>query len=488
MRIIFFLYLLSISNAFLLKLPFFKGFSISEKEIRKNIQYNLPKNQRNIINKINGFYGLIGPDVNITEVKTVYDLFTGDGIIQGIFFDKGELTFIKHMVRTDKLNYEMENGRIPNHNFIKLLFSIGYKLNVLPNILGLANTAFMNIGKKYYALYERDVPYEIDIDFNEKTVSTIKKIKLPEIENFSAHTKVSNIIETIDYNVFTNKVSYYQLNENLEELMKKDIKMEYMPIVHDILSSPTKVVLLDSPINIDMNNLLNKPMPVLLNEKKRTLINILNKKDFSIERFSINEGFYIFHYADYKETDTLIEIYASHYDKLDFSDLDIKGKYRKLIINKVTKEVSIIKNRELEKINIEFPIKFGDKVVLRNIENKQSTGFIICKELEIIKRIDFENRTICGEPAIEYIENKPFLIAFAFNSYEKDKSYLLVINMNSYEKIEIDLPVSMTIGFHSVFYKSTLSTLKQNPLLSFIEEMRNIFILFTIDMPLFLSL
>lgn len=467
MRIIFFLCFLYISGAFLWKLPFIKRFSISDKEIRTLIQYKLPQKQKNIINKINGFYGLIGPDINITTVKSVFDLFTGDGIIQGIFFDKGELMFIKHIIRTDKIKYEMENGRIPNHNIIKLLFSIGHKLNVLPNILGLANTAFMNIGKKYFVLYERDVPYEIDIDFKQKTVSTIKKVKFNEIEHFSAHTKVSNIIETIDYNVAMNKVSYYQLNENLETLLKKDIKMEYMPIVHDIICTPTKLFILDSPITLDMNNLLSNPMPVILDKKRRTWIHILNKTDLSLQRFSIEEGFYIFHYADYKETNDIIEIYASQYDELNFSDLNIKGRYRKLVINKKTNETHIVKNRELEEINVEFPIKFDNKVVFRNIENKQSNGFIICKGLEIIKRIEFKNRIICGEPAIEYIENTPFLISFAFNPYEKGKGYLFVINMKTYEKIEIDFPASMTIGFHSAFYKKTVPIIQQSPLLSF---------------------
>jgi carotenoid cleavage dioxygenase-like enzyme len=453
MRIIFFLlYLFNISALFW-KLPFSKRFSIKEKEMKTLIDYKLPVNQQTIINKINGFYGLIGPDINITTIKTVFDLFTGDGMIQGIFFNKGELTFIRHMIRTDKLVYEIENGKIPNNNFMKFIFTVLNKFNVLPNILGLANTAFMNIKNKYYALYERDVPYEIDINFNKKTISTIKKINLHEIEHFSAHSKVSNKIETIDYHVAINKVSYYQLNENLDILLKKNIQMNYMPLIHDIISTPNKVILLDSPISMDIKNILLKPLPLILNNNERTWIHILNKLDLSIEKFSINKSFYIFHYADYKENDELIEIYASQYDNMDFSDLNIKGKYRKLLINKITKEVSIIKSEEFENIDTEFPIKFDDKVVLRNIHDKFNNGLIICKELEIIKRIEFKNRTLCGEPAIEYIENIPFLITFAFNLYEKETGYLLVINMNTYEIIEINLPFPITIGFHSTFYK-----------------------------------
>ena len=43
---------------------------------------------------------MIGPDVNTSTITTLYDLFTGDGNIQGIFFDNGELTYTKNFVRT----------------------------------------------------------------------------------------------------------------------------------------------------------------------------------------------------------------------------------------------------------------------------------------------------------------------------------------------------------------------------------------------------
>lgn len=454
--LIFLLHILPTIYALFWKLPLGNRFSIQSKEIRKPIKYSLSADKQEIVNKFDGFYGLLGPDVNITNVNNIFDLFTGDGMVQGIFFNKGELVFIKHMIRTDKLVYELENGKIPNNPFMKLLFSIGNVVGVLPNILGLANTAFMNIGSRYFALYERDVPYEISIDFHNKTVSTIKKIPLSMIEHFSAHTKVSGIIETVDYHVASKKVSYYKLNENLEMISKKDISMQYMPLIHDIISTNEKIILMDSPIIMDMSHLLNKPAPVILNKDKRTWIYILNKNDNSLDRFSINEGFYIFHYADYKETRDFINIYASQYEELDFSDLNIKGKYRRIQINKNTKEVSIHKNPEIENLDLEFPISYEDKVVLRSIKNKVSNGFIVCQGLEIIKRLEYENRCFCGEPGITIIEKVPYLISFAFDLLDKEKSYVVIINMHSYEVIEIPLHIPITIGFHSAFFSRPL--------------------------------
>lgn len=454
MKIIFFLLHIIIPvYTFFWKLPFGKRFSILDKEIRKPIEYRVSVKQKKIINKFSGFYGLLGPDINITNVNNMFDLFTGDGIIQGIFFDKGELVFIKHMIRTDKLLYEMENGRIPNNHFMKLLFTMGDKIGVLPNILGLANTAFMNIGSRYFALYERDVPYEISIDFHNKAVSTLKKCdEIKEIEHFSAHTKVSNIIETIDYHVATNKVSYYQLDENLDILLKRDFSTTNMPIIHDIICTPDKVILMDSPIIMDMPYLLSKPAPVILNKKGRTWIHILNKNDNSIDRFSMKESIYVFHYAGYKETEDYINIYASQYEDLDFSDLNIKGKYRMIQIDKHTKQTTIIKNDALENLDIEFPVVYEDKVVFRSIKNNVSNGFIICKGLQIIKKLEYENRCFSGEPAIQMIEKVPYLISFSYGLLDKEKSFLVIINMHTYEVIEIPLYVPISIGFHSAFF------------------------------------
>ena len=84
--IIFLIYISSCS-CFFIKYPFGHKFSIKEKETTRKIKYALPIEQQNVINNINGFYGLIGPDINIKNVSTIFDLFIGDGNIQGIFFE-----------------------------------------------------------------------------------------------------------------------------------------------------------------------------------------------------------------------------------------------------------------------------------------------------------------------------------------------------------------------------------------------------------------
>ena len=162
-----------------------------------------------------------------------------------------------------------------------------------------------------------------------------------------------------------------------------------MPVIHDFWSNQDKIIFMDSPLVMDIENMLTKSLPVLLDKKQPTFIHVVNKNTHLVETYRSNDSYYMFHYADMIETPDKIHIYGSLYEELDFSNLNIKGIYREIIINKNTKEVSIIKIRELEKFDLDFPIKFGDKIVFRNIHNKTINGFVIFHKMKVIKEIIF---------------------------------------------------------------------------------------------------
>jgi len=443
--------LFSNSNSFL-NIKFGNKIIIKDKEIKKQILYKLPFYKQHVVNKINGFYGLIGPDVNISTINNLFDLFIGDGNIQGVFLDNGNITFVKHFVRTDKLLYEEANGKIPNNNFLKFIFSLFSKFGILPDIMGLANTALLNIKKKCYALYERDKPYLLNINFENKEITTISKQDVKFIDHISGHSKyINNSIETIDYDILTNSVNYYQLNENFEKIKSKNIKTNFMPVVHDFMIVKDKLIIMDSPLCIDTNNILKKSIPVLLDKKQNTFIHIYNTVNNIIDTYNTNDSFYMFHYADYIETNKSIEIYGSLYDELDFSNLNVKGNYRKIKINKKNKDINIEKNKELEKYDLDFPIKFDNKIIFRNIYNMTVNGFVIVEKMKIIKKILFNNLFICGEPALINIDKTPYIIFFGFS---KTQNSIFLINLYNYQQIEIPIPIQLNIGFHSIFIPS----------------------------------
>jgi hypothetical protein len=66
-----------------------------------------------ILKKINGFYGLIGPNIEQKKSTTLYDMFMGNGIVQGVFIENGQITYLKKEIETDKHKIE--------HYYYKLL-------------------------------------------------------------------------------------------------------------------------------------------------------------------------------------------------------------------------------------------------------------------------------------------------------------------------------------------------------------------------------
>lgn len=444
-----------IMTAFQLIGIFGKPFQISKREITKHFQYNQisSSDKQNILRNINGFYGMIGPDVNEDNIKSVYELFAGDGMIQGVFFDNGNITFVKKFIRTEKLAFEEKHGKIPNNLFITALFTIGSSLKLLPNIIGRANTALININKNIYALFEGDNPYLLNIDFENKELDTIKKVNIPNIDYFCAHSKFNNDeqkIESIDYDVMRKAVNYYSLNSAFQIINQKKILTTNVPFIHDFIVTNTSILITESPFVLKMDSLKNLKVPIELNKNTTTKIHIIDKITNKCECYEIKESAFIFHYALLKEDKKQYEIFAPIYESMDFNDLHVEGKYRKIVINKRTKNVRIEKNRDLENLSLDFPLQFDNKIVLLNGVKNKANGFVICDGLSIIYKHFMNNKRICGEPAIIYIDKIPHLIAFETDMIQKN-SYLFIMNLKTYKKTEIPLDIEISMGFHSLF-------------------------------------
>ena len=427
--------------------PFFISTIKKRREIKRR---QIKMGQKDFLEKINGFYGLIGPNIERKETKSIYDLFMGNGIVQGVFIKNGSITYIKQEVETDKFKMEDHYWRKP----IPIL--------PIPNMLGVANTAFFHFKNKTYALFERDLPYVIDIDFDKKKMNTLGKCEIEDITHFSAHPKIRfsddySYIETIDYDILQKKVKVYQLDPYFRILSTLKIPMKYASMVHDFISTPNSIILLNSPFMADIHLLPTFSAKIKLDVTKSSIFYVVERENNRIERYYTNEGIYIFHYTDVYETEKEITIYAPVHLSLDFSKLEIKGKYRKLVLNKQTRTVKIEQNPELEKWNVEFPVPFyhenKKKIMMRYVEaeNWLNTGFIICHQLEIERRICFQGKCICGEPSIINMDDTDDPYALFFTIDKTDTGYFNILNLVTEENVEITINEKMKIGFHSLF-------------------------------------
>jgi hypothetical protein len=414
---------------------------------------HLPLDKQTALNRVTGFFGMLGPDMKTTKVKTLFELFTGDGIINGVFFDKGNLTYIKHLIKTEKLQHEMKYGFISNNPILMLIKMFLHKHGMIPNPMGVANTAFMKTSNQIFALFERDLPYEIYIDYDKKQVKTLKKLKTPLIQHFSGHTRFQNgRIKTLAYKVVEKRVEYREFDE--EFILKRALNFQtnYLPIIHDFITTESNTFLFaDSPFKFYMS----ATNPVVFDKNQTTVFHI-EKRNMRY-KIDTNESFYIFHYGQVKENTTSIEFYAAAYENIDFSEIDICGKYRRFHVCLKTGKVEINRNQDLEQYNLDFPVKYGKYTILRSLdlENRRINGFVICDGLEICDRFFFENLSFCGEPTITKTpRGQSYLTAFAYN--KNGKNYLIMIPMlenGLFDSDIIEIPVDekIGIGFHSTF-------------------------------------
>lgn len=405
--------------------------------------------------ELNGFYGLIGPDIKINNVQTLYDLFTGDGKIQGVFFQPNDSpTFVTHLVRTDKLLYESSHGRFSKHIWMTPLYVLLNKVGILPNVLGLANTALLPVGQRLFALFERDFPYELKLDIENNRVYTVKKVYLPGLSHFSGHSKyIRGVIHTVDYDVVWNRLHYVQLDSSFREHSKHSFRTRYIPLIHDFaILSDGKVLVLDAPFVWDMfpPPLFPKDIPVIFDKTRPTYINLYDPRENRLKQIACPAApFYWFHLAHTEYQGGDLNIYAPMYDNVDFSSLDLNGKYRQITI-KPSGQVVIKKNPLLEGLNLDFPIRLGDYVVLRQVENRSICGFVVCRGLRIIRRIRMPlGRAFCGEPVVVDVGGQSHLLGFSYDENQSGYVSLMSIWGDTYD--EIPLRQKVSIGFHSVF-------------------------------------
>ena len=454
MKYYYLLFLLGSVTGFL-KLPLGSPFSLKNSEYKHKISTDhLSESDKAIVQEISGVYGLIGPDSDIYDVENLYQLFTGNGIIQGCFFDKGEVTFVNHYVRTEKLLYEEQCGPVLKHTYLYPLFFLLNHFQWLPNVMGFANTALVKMGNKRYALYERDVPYEIFFDFDNKSITTGQKQHNHGLKFFSAHPAIyHDRVETIQYNVFRKTVSFLQLTTDLVVQKHIETPMTYLPVVHDFISTRYNYIVFDSPLAFKFSDIFTKKIPISLMENKPTFIRIVNKFTGRVRTFEIPKGVYVFHFAQVYEDEHVIRILAPCYDVLDFSTVDILGKFRMLVLDKVSGIVSIKKHDRLENLNLDFPVRYEDMIILRNIDDRVCNGFVVCRDLEIVHEIYFFRRFVCGEPRVIFLKGSPYLIFFTFNIHSlREQSNIVVLNLRDFTHFDLPLDFAIQYGFHSFFF------------------------------------
>jgi hypothetical protein len=156
------------------------------------------------------------------------------------------------------------------------------------------------------------------------------------------------------------------------------------------------------------------------------------------------------------------------YDDIDFDSINIKGKYRKLIIDRYNKEAYVCNNLKTENYNLDFPVidTLGN-VILRNIEKRKINGFVKTDDdMVITKKWMFDDIFFCGEPISVKLNHKNGLIAFGnmenfhilknnTNIQNDSPGGIVLLNMEDGTVIKYLVDSQLPMGFHTVSITKT---------------------------------
>ena len=490
-----------ISNGFNI-INFFKKHTYNKflienrfRPVQEEKTIKIKHNNQLFTNLNNKIYAQIGSNPKFISNFQSYTWLDGDGMIHAVCFNKSSLTYHNKWIETRKINFEnkmnrkifMNIGNFYDYNgiFNFIIFSIKTFLKMIPPVKGTANTALFKSKNRIFALYEGDMPYELEFTENPFNVITKSYMELENITSLTAHPlidKKRNLNYIYTYNNYDwkdGKLIFNVFNEDMKFISQKNISLINNGIIHSITNTEDKIIVADMPMKFSLFNLLNFEQPLYFDKEGITRFGIFDiDKMNDPEWYYFDENFFIFHFAKSFETETEYIIYACLNKDLNmktimkFEEKKKKQKredsiLREIRINKKTKKTSIKYNRYLEYIeNIEFPyfLDFPQpSIVDENIlyacifdaEKAYIRGVlkINIKDFRNTKPDIFlfpENTFGTAEFQPVKINNKEYLMGFI----DKENQHSISLINIKKKKIEsIDIPARIPPGFHSICFE-----------------------------------
>jgi len=430
-----------------------------------------PIQKINPFSSLNGFYGLIGGE------KGHKISLSGDGIIQGVFIENGKVCkTVRNKVLTDRVDFIKKYPfmeKYINSNLFLVLISIGKFLNVVDkeiNFEGRANTGLFlwEENNVILALHERDRPYVIQIDFNNKII-----LNLGKITNYnknvhsvvSAHPsyhKMKKQIISVEYDLFGDSTISIYNSTDFSPIMRECIQTKYMSIIHDFISSYDNIYIPDCPLEFDLYKLVHtdSAIPMSFFKNKPSRIGIWNKNTQKTDWITFPSSFFLFHFVNVYEFNNNI----TYIDVCLFNDIDMENLNRnlpklcRLIIDKNKNYGRIEYPNELSNIYTDFPTQLPDYNVCLlkldvNSDKSQirSRGFVIVDnnlKLHTNFTLPGIDSYFCGQ--LSFCEKTNSILGFCVISGESNLFLYDIQNgFHEFQKLE---NYTLENGFHSIFY------------------------------------
>ena len=448
------------------------------------------KHNNKLFNKLSGsFFAQIGSNPKFYENNKV-NIFDGDGMIYGLFFNDSDLTYSNKWIETSKLKTEnkynkkiyMQFGDLKGiKNFIKIMWITFLQyIKIIPKVQGTANTALLKWNNSIYALNEADMPYKLNIDYINKNIETEKRIEIDNIYSTTAHPiKDNDKLHLFGYNNYNFKKGKYIHNiidESFNLISQKNVSLLNNGMIHDVGFTENTIIIPDMPLKFNLHRIFENKFPLYfdkINGINRFGIFNLSNND-NIKWYYFDKNFYIFHFSNIIKKVSGYDIYACVMDDIFMEDFVskqnniIRGNTRlkKITIDTKLNVTKVIENRYIENLEVDF--KYNIDFPVKSIIDKNKSYFCIfdsitskIKGYMYINLLKFEkmkpkiflfhNNTYGNsEPQVVLINKKEYLLTF---THTYNKSFISLIDIKSNQIENIEIPLHVPCAFHSIFFK-----------------------------------
>ena len=247
-------------------------------------------------------------------------------------------------------------------------------LGFVPRASGTANTAFMNWNNKIYALHEGDMPYELNIDYKNYNISTVKRLNYNSVFSTTAHPIANEKKDHLylygynNYDFNNGNFIFNVFDKKMNLLNQKNISLINNGMIHDVGYINNYMIIPDMPLKYDINRIFKEKLPIYFDkEKGETRFGVFNIKKETVKWYNFKDNFFIFHFAKVRKTSHKFIIYACVMEELfveDFIDVnninnkekELRGKLRlkEIHLDIYRNKTNIVTNPFIEDLNIGF--------------------------------------------------------------------------------------------------------------------------------------
>ncbi len=259
-----------------------------------------------------------------------YHMFDGDGMLHGVDFRDGSVSYKNRWIRTPMLQAELKAGRALYPGLADLMkFPDQDLVGDAGPIKNPANTHIVKHSGRFYALYETGNPVEVTADLDTLGIRDFDG-KLPS--GMTAHPRIDPATQEMFffvYSPFAPYLRYFVADAEGRLVHAADLDTPAPAMIHDFLITDEHAVFLDSPVVFNMDAITDGGSMVKYSPENGTRLGVMPRfgKAEDITWYEIENG-HVQHFWNGWHEEGIVELSGTFNSNPQFgmdTDGDLEG-------------------------------------------------------------------------------------------------------------------------------------------------------------------